>query len=98
MTDEAVAFIEPRRGDGQAWAEIYAAMAGAGLLVPRDWNALMGLWNRRLAGFCNGPTVKPAAYKRRAQAADVPPKKCLRCRKSFRPEHKYNFLCAGCKA
>lgn len=99
MTEDVIAFIEPRAGS-QTWAAIYDALAASQLPVPRDWYALMGMWNHRRSRLGREPAAHKGAYQTRAKTppeTPVPPRKCLRCQEQFRPGHRFNFLCKGCK-
>lgn len=37
-------------------------------------------------------------YRDMSKAPPPPPRKCLRCRETFAPAHRHNFLCDGCRA
>ncbi|MBO1325369.1 hypothetical protein K2X14_11480 [Acetobacter sp. TBRC 12305] len=41
--------------------------------------------------------AQKAQERERAKAA-IKLRPCLRCRREFRPEHKGNFMCSGCKS
>ncbi|WP_439547829.1 hypothetical protein [Falsiroseomonas sp.] len=57
--------------------------------------------NRRLAAACDGSwqTLPTRIGAGRAQAADkVGQRKCLRCKRAFKPESRYRFCCDLCAA
>lgn len=44
----------------------------------------------------DGAWVLHGHGSRAAARAKLPPRRCLRCRENFEPEHRHNFLCVPC--
>ena len=90
---EALAFELGFGGYGDA-QKLLTSMQAEGLIVVRSSpgrgilsiEAPDGSW-RALGGAA-----------RRAAAEAPPPRRCLRCRDTFRPAHRHNFLCGPCAA